>query len=116
MGNDWSNMSSMSGNWSNVSCVCNGSNWGGVWTSNNYSSGGAVCSTRFIRFDNSSEAVSVSNIVDSPGSSVDVMNGIGSFFISMTVTDFRTGVASAMCINNIVTKGIVSMSLRIKYC
>lgn len=100
--------------WSNMSCVCNWSNWCSIGTCNYYGSWGTVCSTRFISFDYCSEAVSISNIVDSPSSSVDVMNGIRSFFIPMAITNFRTGVASTMSINNVVTKGIVSKSLRTK--
>jgi hypothetical protein len=105
-------------NMGNGGSMCDGSsmgnywgNWGGVWGSDDCGGRGAVCGSWLIGVNDSPESVSVSDVVYSASSSVDVVEGVGSLLVSVAISNFGTRVAGTMSINNVVTESVVAKSI-----
>lgn len=94
-------------NWSN------GSYWGGIRRGDDNGSWSTVGGSGFVGVDDSSETVSISYVVNSSGSAVNVLDGVRTLFVSMGIADLRTRIAGTKSVDNIITKSVVAISLEI---
>jgi hypothetical protein len=62
----------------------------------------------FVGSDGGSETVSVSHVVDTSGSAIGILDGIGADFVAMSVTLLFPSVLGAPFVYDIITEGIVS--------
>ncbi|KFM75918.1 hypothetical protein X975_18461, partial [Stegodyphus mimosarum] len=104
-----------SGDSMSIDCIGNRGNvidrWSSVRASDEGCSWGTGSGSWFVGLDGSTESKFVSNVVYASGSAVDVVDGVGSLLVTITVTYFRSGVGSSEFVNDVIIESIVSVSI-----
>lgn len=100
---------------------CNSSYWSSsngcyrscVGANNSSGSWCTECGSRFVGFNRGSESKSISDVVNSTGSSVNISQTVRANFVSMSIAYFGTAIGSTKSISYSIVEGIVTNSLKI---
>ncbi|KFM82203.1 hypothetical protein X975_19726, partial [Stegodyphus mimosarum] len=104
-----------SGNSMSIDCSGNRGNvidgWSSVRASDEGCSRGAGSGSWLVGLHGGTESQFISYIVYSPSSAIDIVDGVGSLLVAVTITYFRSGVGSSKFVNDIIIESVVSISI-----
>lgn len=64
-----------------------------------------------VGLDGGAESVVVGDVLDSSGSAVDVVDGVGSLLVAVSVSHLVAAVGSAFAVDDVVVEGVVAVAL-----